>query len=375
MPVSVVKADYLNIQRKLKKALDLIGYRPRADRVLFKPNAASAYGHYLLGDYTSPQLIEAFIRLFPDREYVIAEGAAVGMSFMDAARMLGYTALEKKYKTVRVVNLENEPRVELEWKFGKIRIPRIVRDSEYVNMPKMKTHALCTVTLGMKNQKGLLDEGTKKQFHWMDIHAAIRELADKVRPALTIVDALVALEGNGPNSLTARPKWMGLLVAGTDLIEVDNACLELMGVPEGLAAHVPRVTPRILGERVAAVSKRFKLPEMKHHMVKSGNIYFGLGGCSGCPESLSGGVREMFAPAALTHLPPRLVMLARVVAGPTFIYIGKHAKLASSGGQHICLGNCTRKFAEENDLPFIPGCPPPPEAIHKAFDEMRERSV
>jgi uncharacterized protein (DUF362 family) len=370
MPVSVVKADYFNLQQRLRKALQLIDYKPAGDVVLIKPNAASAYGHYLLGDYTSPQLIEAFIKMFPEKEYIIAEGSAVGMNFPDAAKVLGYTALEKKYKNVRLVDLEREPRQELEWKFGAIQIPKIVLESEYVNMPKMKTHNLCAVTLGMKNQKGLLNTKTKKKFHWMDIHEAIRALAERVRPALTVMDGIIALEGNGPNSVTAIPKWMGLIVAGKDMVEVDNACLKLMKIPAGAARHIPEMEVEILGESLRNVSKRFKMPERQDGMVRAGNVYLGNNGCSGCPESFSGGIRSMFSPGEIFGLPQRMFKLAKFAAGPTYIYIGKDCELVRKKGNHVCMGNCTRQFAEENGLPHVPGCPPCPESMRKVFDEM-----
>jgi uncharacterized protein (DUF362 family) len=370
MAVSVVKADYFNIHKQLKKALSLIDYRPAGNVVLIKPNAASAYGHYLLGDYTSPQLIEEFIRIFPEKEYIIAEGSAVGMKFRDAAKMLGYDRLARKYKNVRVVDLEKEPREELEWKFGKIRIPKIVLESEYVNMPKMKTHQLCGVTLGMKNQKGLIDEKTKKKFHWMDIHEAIKELANTVKPALTVVDGIIALEGNGPNSATAIPKPMGVLVAGQDVVEVDNACIKLMMVPNDRVRHVPVREIEIRGEAVRRVQKRFKLPVYDHGFLRTGNLYFGIGGCSGCPESFSGGFRAFFSPSEISNLPGRLLSIAKFLIGPTYLYMGKGNKKNDLRGNHLCLGDCTKKFAEQTGIPHVPGCPPEPGEIIKAFDNL-----
>lgn len=370
MAVSVVKANYFNIEAKLKKALGLIGYEPKGDVVVIKPNAASAYGHYLTGDYTSPQLIEAFINIFPGREYVIAEGSAVGMKFMDAAKALGYARLQRKYNNVRLVDLESEPRVELDWKFGKISLPALILENEYVNMPKMKTHNLCAVTLGMKNQKGLINANTKKKFHWMDINEAIIELANVARPALTVVDGIIALEGNGPNSITGRIKPMGALVAGQDVVEVDNACLRLMKIDNATVPHVPEAAVEARGDSIERLAKRFMPPHSHNGMIKSGNIFMGRTGCSGCPESLSGGIRAALSAENIDKLPLRVFNLLKIVAGPSYFYIGRKNQYQGAAGNHICLGNCSKKFAEENGMDYIPGCPPTAADIRAAIERL-----
>jgi len=276
MAVSVTDANYVNLKQRLKKALRLIDYRPEKETLVLKPNCASAYGHYLLGDYTSPQLVEAFINLFPDRNYIIAEGSAVGMNFFDSARLNGYNRLADRYTNVKLVDLEKEERVALDWKYGKIDIPKLVLENEYINFPKMKTHNLCTVTLGMKNQKGLLDEKTKKKFHWMDIHDAIRQLENVISPDLTIMDGIIALEGNGPNSIIAKQKLMGVIVAGQDVVELDNACISLMGIPPESVMHVPRMDIRVVGRSIKSCRKEFEMPLRDNGYLRFGNVYYTL---------------------------------------------------------------------------------------------------
>jgi uncharacterized protein (DUF362 family) len=71
------------------------------------------------------------------------------------------------------------------------------------------------VTLGLKNQKGLLLPEDKKRFHKLDLNDCIRALTQVVRPNLTLVDGIVGLEGDGPwrwgttkevNLLVCRPE-------------------------------------------------------------------------------------------------------------------------------------------------------------------------
>jgi uncharacterized protein (DUF362 family) len=60
------------------------------------------------------------------------------------------------------------------------------------------------------------------------IHASILDLAATVRPALTIVDGIVGMEGDGPIMGTARP--VGFLAMGQDLPAVDATCARVIGL-------------------------------------------------------------------------------------------------------------------------------------------------
>ena len=54
------------------------------------------------------------------------------------------------------------------------------------------------------------------------------ELAKVVKPDLIVVDAVEAMEGEGP--LRGKKKEVGALVIGTNILEVDIACCEIMGI-------------------------------------------------------------------------------------------------------------------------------------------------
>ena len=148
-----------------------------------------------------------------------------------------------------LANLEWEPTEEVPWKHGKIKLPALLRTHAYVNAAKMKTHIHTTVTLSTKNQKGLLLLRDKKEFHKGyggagDLHECIRELAEVVRPELTVADATYALEGTGPTVAPegqTRARKLGICIGGTDVFEVDNACCRLMGIPVSEVRHLPEV--------------------------------------------------------------------------------------------------------------------------------------
>lgn len=101
-----------------------------------------------------------------------------------------------------------------------------------VSLPKLKTHHWAGMTCSMKNFFGVLPGAIygwpKNILHIHGIDASILDLNATVRPHLTIVDAIVAMEGDGPIMGTPRP--MGFLAMGTDLAAVDATCARIIGL-------------------------------------------------------------------------------------------------------------------------------------------------
>ena len=65
-----------------------------------------------------------------------------------------------------------------------------------INIPIAKHHSLTGTTLGMKNWYGMLG-GPRHQLH-QRIHESLVDLADFVRPTLTVIDSYRILVRNGP---------------------------------------------------------------------------------------------------------------------------------------------------------------------------------
>ena len=67
------------------------------------------------------------------------------------------------------------------------------------------------------------------------------------------MDAIVAMEGNGPSS--GRPRTLGLLMAGEDAVAVDAAAARVIGYPEGFIDTTRVASAMGLGEgNVTALS-------------------------------------------------------------------------------------------------------------------------
>jgi len=89
-----------------------------------------------------------------------------------------------------------------------------------INIPIAKHHALTGTTLGMKNWYGMLG-GQRNQLH-QRIHESLVDLADFVRPTLTIIDSYRVLLRNGPTGGNLDDVILKkTLVASTDPVAVD----------------------------------------------------------------------------------------------------------------------------------------------------------
>lgn len=111
-----------------------------------------------------------------------------------------------------------------------------------INLPKLKTHAQMYLTLAVKNLFGCVAGKRKLQWHlkagadYEHFGRMLLHVAKAVSPALTIVDGVVGMEGNGPQSGT--PRNLGVLVAGTDCVAIDAVICEMLSLdPELLYTH------------------------------------------------------------------------------------------------------------------------------------------
>ncbi|HUU92232.1 MAG TPA: DUF362 domain-containing protein [Phycisphaerae bacterium] len=116
-----------------------------------------------------------------------------------------------------------------------------------VSLPKMKTHVATGITGAVKNTFGHLVGGEKTRLHRQAVGAEnfARAVVDvyQVRPPdLAILDAVVAMEGQGPSG--GKPRQVGRILAATNAVALDTVMVAMMGIE-------PRSVPmlRIAEER------------------------------------------------------------------------------------------------------------------------------
>ncbi|MEN8097445.1 MAG: DUF362 domain-containing protein [Chloroflexota bacterium] len=106
-----------------------------------------------------------------------------------------------------------------------------------LSLPKLKTHGLLRVTGAVKNQLGCVAGLGKSSFHVQlanKIHFAqmLVDLNRLLSPRLVVMDAIVAMEGNGPRG--GDPRHVGVLLLSTDPIALDAVACRLINLDPGL---------------------------------------------------------------------------------------------------------------------------------------------
>jgi uncharacterized protein (DUF362 family) len=118
--------------------------------------------------------------------------------------------------------------------FHRLTVDRAALEADaIVNLPKLKAHQQVLLTAAIKNMFGCVN-GRRKA--WWHVKAGgyenyfglmLVETFDLLRPAITILDAIVAMEGKGPTSGTPKP--VGLILASTDGSALERVAAEIVG--------------------------------------------------------------------------------------------------------------------------------------------------
>ena len=140
-----------------------------------------------------------------------------------------------------------------------------------VSMPKLKTHHWAGMTASMKNFFGTVPGAVygwpKNILHVHGIEASILDLNATIRPHLAILDAVTAMEGDGP--IMGVPRHVGFVGMSRDLVALDGTAARMIGLDPGklpyLAAagdflgnlDVRRIEQR--GEAVARFATTFEV--------------------------------------------------------------------------------------------------------------------
>ena len=222
----------------ISRGIDLLRPAVRGRRVLLKPNLVEYESGTMIN--THPTVIAAAIealRRAGAREVVVGEGPG---HRRDTEYLLSASGLSSYLRELRVpfidLNLDDVRPAALRSHFmglQELMLPVEVLKSDFiVSMAKLKTHHWAGMTAAMKNLFGVVPGAVygwpKNLLHHSGIDESILDLNATVRPGFAIVDAVVAMEGDGPIRGRARP--MGFLAMGTDVVAVDATCARIIGL-------------------------------------------------------------------------------------------------------------------------------------------------
>ena len=147
-----------------------------------------------------------------------------------------------------------------------------------VDVCKLKTHCMMGLSAAVKNMFGVVPGLMKPELHCRFPEKApfaemLVDLCCGVRPHLCVVDAITAMEGNGPSG--GNPRFVGALLSARDPFYLDFLCAGLVGmktadIPYLQAAHNRGLCPadidglEIIGENYRSfIAPDFVQPESK----------------------------------------------------------------------------------------------------------------
>lgn len=239
--VSIQRASYSSPEME-KLLLPLGGmahFVEKGDRVLLKVNLLS------------PREPEKAVTTHPEVVRAVAKAVkqSGGSPYIGDSSWGRFSekGLRKAYRQTGLEAVSAEEDIPLNFDTGSSRLDlpqgkRLKRSSfcnfvlkadKIIALPKLKTHSFQYLTLACKIMYGAIPGLTKARYHAQFPKRAtfadmMLDVTLFLKPALYIMDGILAMQGQGPGS--GDPVEVGVLLAATDPVAMDIAVCTLIGI-------------------------------------------------------------------------------------------------------------------------------------------------
>ncbi len=238
--------DYDQVEEKMVELLSLMGgmeqFTAPGEDIVLKVNLLLA-AEPEQAVTTHPAVVAAVGRMAKEAGAapVITDSPGSGYQYNEKT-------LQKVYQTSGMNDAAQKPGIKVNWDTthepvsfpdGKLTkrfdvITPVVRADGVFNLCKLKTHTYMGMTGAVKNSFGVIPGLAKPGYHAkLDDTARfagmLLDLSAYVSPRLSIVDAVVGMEGDGPNA--GSPRRIGLLMAGRNPLALDVVASEIVSLP------------------------------------------------------------------------------------------------------------------------------------------------
>ena len=282
--------DYEIVKDSVRSALDLLGgmssFICSGDKVLLKVNLLIKRKPEKVTT-THPAIVQAVAELVLE-----AGGKPIIGDSPGGYHFYSESTLKEVYETCGMKDAATKSGAELNFNTEVIDVPYpsgkimksiktikpVLEVDKIISIPKIKTHMMTVYSGAVKNMFGIIPGSYKAEYHLRfddtgDFADLLIDICSFSKPVLTIMDAIIGMEGYGPTNGT--PKKVGLVMASRDPYALDAIAAKVIGLEGSQVPTIRKSIDRglydgnidgidILGEAINDVKvEDFKKPTVK----------------------------------------------------------------------------------------------------------------
>jgi uncharacterized protein (DUF362 family) len=226
--VKIFRAPDDDISSIVKEAVADSGLRGKR-KIFVKPNLS--HPEYVPGVVTCPHLMQQLVGLLRDSNSEVIVGESNGYNY-PCWKAFDKTGMQKAVEAAggTAINLSEDKVVEVKFPdntpLKRLFLPKTILDADaVVDLPLMKTHEYTAYSGALKNLFGCIPSNRRIYLHPY-LPEVFYRLYTVFKPQLTIMDARIGIEGNGPTK--GKPVKMDLILTGNDALAIDITCAKIM---------------------------------------------------------------------------------------------------------------------------------------------------
>lgn len=236
--------------------------------VYIKPNGIDGKAYC----FTRPEMVEAVIAYWKDHganKIYLFENSTQSNYTRLVFELTGYSKICKKYGAIPVYLDEDKGKIyefkgSDEYQSNKFELPNfviqnLIKDKDknlYISLPKLKTHSMAGVTLGVKNQWAFPRQSDRGFDHNFLLGNKLADVLSYVRPDFTMIEGVEGtIYGHYPVTALADEAVLPLklIIAGKNVVATDMVGARIFGLGLDDVKHLKLACENGLSEGVMSL--------------------------------------------------------------------------------------------------------------------------